>query len=201
MTQIDDDVFGPFILHFVVGCASQLKSSDLLSAVRLKEASALRFVFNREANVVDSLVRRLPVGAGRPQRQHSDINRPVGKIDRRVRKTPQLRADLDALPVDKAVQVGEQVMTPHHRDYYEGKPTADGTRTPPAEYHNPVPVPFLVVNSGVFQTAVVVDHGRVTADQRPGRDRAVKLADDAAASIEDAVDEIPGLAGPLDCPV
>lgn len=46
---------------------------------------------------------------------------------------------LDAIPVDQ-VQLKPDVMTPHYGPYYQGN-------EPPADWHNPVPVPFLVVDS------------------------------------------------------
>lgn len=47
---------------------------------------------------------------------------------------------LDAIPVSQ-VQLKADVMTPHYGPYYQGD-------EPPADWHNPVPVPFLVVDSG-----------------------------------------------------
>lgn len=46
---------------------------------------------------------------------------------------------LDAIPADP-VQLMPDVMTPHYGPYYQGN-------EPPADWHNPVPVPFLVVDS------------------------------------------------------
>ncbi len=46
---------------------------------------------------------------------------------------------LEAIPLDK-VQLKPDVMTPHYGPYYQGS-------EPPADWHNPVPVPFLVVDS------------------------------------------------------
>jgi len=46
---------------------------------------------------------------------------------------------LDSIPVDQ-VQLKSDVMTPHYGPYYQGN-------EPPADWHNPVPVPFLVVDS------------------------------------------------------
>jgi len=46
---------------------------------------------------------------------------------------------LDAIPIDP-VQLKLDVMTPHYGPYYQGN-------EPPADWHNPVPVPFLVVDS------------------------------------------------------
>ncbi len=46
---------------------------------------------------------------------------------------------LDAIPADP-IQLKPDVMTPHYGPYYQGK-------EPPADWHNPIPVPFLVVDS------------------------------------------------------
>lgn len=46
---------------------------------------------------------------------------------------------LDAIPSDQ-VHLKADVMTPHYGPYYQGT-------EPPADWHNPVPVPFLVVES------------------------------------------------------
>ena len=46
---------------------------------------------------------------------------------------------LDAIPVGQ-VHLKTDVMTPHYGPYYQGS-------EPPADWHNPVPVPFLVVDS------------------------------------------------------
>jgi CRISPR-associated protein Cmr6 len=66
--------------------------------------------------------------------------------------TPEARVGsvmfLDAMPSQFGVKIAEHVLTPHVGLYYEGK-------TPPAEYHNPVPVPFLAVEGGNFVVALV----------------------------------------------
>lgn len=49
---------------------------------------------------------------------------------------------LDAIPMEQ-VQLKADVMTPHYGPYYQGD-------EPPADWHNPVPVPFLVVDSGQY---------------------------------------------------
>lgn len=46
---------------------------------------------------------------------------------------------LDAVPSGQ-VNLKEDVMTPHYGPYYQGS-------EPPADWHNPVPIPFLVVDS------------------------------------------------------
>ena len=50
---------------------------------------------------------------------------------------------LDALPFG-LVPVTQHVLTPHVTEYYE-EPAPGMPRKPPAEYYNPVPVPFLAV--------------------------------------------------------
>ncbi|WP_017622012.1 type III-B CRISPR module RAMP protein Cmr6 [Nocardiopsis chromatogenes] len=66
---------------------------------------------------------------------------------------------LDALPGEKGVKVYNDVITPHQQPYYtdtmpgEGGPAAP---RPPAEHHNPVPVPFLSV-SGTFHVDLLGD--------------------------------------------
>jgi CRISPR-associated protein Cmr6 len=47
---------------------------------------------------------------------------------------------LDAIPA-KPVQLKADVMTPHYGPWYRGE-------APPADWHSPVPVPFLVVEAG-----------------------------------------------------
>lgn len=47
---------------------------------------------------------------------------------------------LDAIPAGQ-VKLKADVMTPHYGPYYQ-------RNEPPADWHNPVPVPFLVVDSG-----------------------------------------------------
>jgi CRISPR-associated protein Cmr6 len=52
---------------------------------------------------------------------------------------------LDALPAAGDLEIAEDVLTPHAKEYYiNGKP--------PAEYWQPVPVPFLTVRAGDWWT-------------------------------------------------
>ncbi len=55
----------------------------------------------------------------------------------------------DAMPGSAGISVAEHDLTPHARDYHTGTDSA-GKRPPPAEYVNPVPIPFLVVDGGAF---------------------------------------------------
>ena len=50
---------------------------------------------------------------------------------------------LDALPKEP-VQLKADVMTPHYGPYYQDS----SGKTPPADWHSPIPVPFLVVEKG-----------------------------------------------------
>ncbi len=62
----------------------------------------------------------------------------------------------DAIPVG-ATRVGADIMTPHMGKWYEkggeGRP-ANSPETIPADWHNPVPVPFLVTTRASFLFAV-----------------------------------------------
>ncbi len=60
---------------------------------------------------------------------------------------------LDALPAGAPVQVARDVLTPHVQPYYRDTSDTEAPArhpSPPAEYHNPMPVQFLVVNGGSF---------------------------------------------------
>jgi CRISPR-associated protein Cmr6 len=57
---------------------------------------------------------------------------------------------LDALPGPGRVEVAEHVLTPHARGYRQDPDDVDTEPKPPAEYINPVPVPFLVLSRGTF---------------------------------------------------
>ncbi|MDA2812550.1 type III-B CRISPR module RAMP protein Cmr6 [Nocardiopsis sp. RSe5-2] len=66
---------------------------------------------------------------------------------------------LDALPGEKGVKVYDDVITPHQQPYYTDTMPGDGgpaAPRPPAEHHNPVPVPFLSV-SGTFHVDLLGD--------------------------------------------
>ena len=67
----------------------------------------------------------------------------------------------DALPIGW-VQLKADVMTPHYGKWYENgdkSPEQDGSNVP-ADWHNPVPVPFLVVAPGqAFQFSVATRPG------------------------------------------
>jgi len=58
---------------------------------------------------------------------------------------------LDAFPV-KEVQLKGDIMTPHYGPYYQGDET-------PSDWHNPIPIPFLVVDTGQeFQFGLMPRH-------------------------------------------
>lgn len=63
----------------------------------------------------------------------------------------------DALPVEKVI-LAQDVMTPHYDKWYEqGGAITDPAREPekvPADWHDPVPVPFLVVKKASFLFAI-----------------------------------------------
>ncbi|MDA2807780.1 type III-B CRISPR module RAMP protein Cmr6 [Nocardiopsis suaedae] len=65
---------------------------------------------------------------------------------------------LDALPGEKGVRVYDDVITPHQQPYYTDTMPGGGPAAPrpPAEHHNPVPVPFLSV-SGTFHVDLLGD--------------------------------------------
>lgn len=67
---------------------------------------------------------------------------------------------LDAIPISQ-VQLKADVMTPHYGPYYQGD-------EPPADWHSPVPVPFLVVETG--QDFLFGVMPRRPEDQRDGED-------------------------------
>lgn len=77
---------------------------------------------------------------------------------------------LDALPGENGVQVTEHVLTPHTRGYRlgddgdddEGDGNEDGQPKPPAEYINPVPVPFLALEGGSFPVHLIGPEPEVT---------------------------------------
>ena len=50
---------------------------------------------------------------------------------------------LDAIP-ERPVQLKTDIMTPHYGPYYQDS----AGKTPPADWHNPTPIPFLVVEAG-----------------------------------------------------
>ncbi|GDY29088.1 type III-B CRISPR module RAMP protein Cmr6 [Gandjariella thermophila] len=64
---------------------------------------------------------------------------------------------LDALPdADPRPRVVVDVLTPHVKPYYDEANDDHRTLvTPPAEYHNPVPVQFLAVEGGAFRTLLL----------------------------------------------
>lgn len=74
---------------------------------------------------------------------------------------------MDAVP-ERPVSLVVDVMTPHYGPWYQDEPGAK-----PADWHDPTPIPFLVVDSGVtFHFAL--------QHRRPGDDQA---SDDVAAAF------------------
>jgi CRISPR type III-B/RAMP module RAMP protein Cmr6 len=68
----------------------------------------------------------------------------------------------DALPGPDGVTVAQHDLTPHARDYHTGS-DQHGDRPAPAEYFNPVPIPFLAVDGGTFIAHLVGPEGDVAA--------------------------------------
>lgn len=103
--------------------------------------------------------------------------------DDEVEAEPGSVAFLDALPY-RCVPVRQHVLTPHATDYYEHANRL-GRQAPPAEYDNPVPVPFLAVeghrqvNDSVRECGFFV--ALVGTDDSVGAAR--KLLCEAAAEI------------------
>lgn len=73
-----------------------------------------------------------------------DIRRIFGPSSRDLKENKDLTTNvgsvifLDALPT-KSVQLKADIMTPHYDPYYKD------AKVPPADWHGPIPIPFLVV--------------------------------------------------------
>ncbi len=67
----------------------------------------------------------------------------------------------DALPTGDLGLVLD-VLTPHVNDYYDEGNSKDTPSTPPAEYHNPVPIRFLAVEKTRFRAYVLGPQQDVT---------------------------------------
>lgn len=74
----------------------------------------------------------------------ADLARVLGGTDPAAQGTVRF---LDAVPDGKPVSVVADVMTPHVKPYYDHL-AGSARRAAPAEYHNPVPLPFLTVRGG-----------------------------------------------------
>ncbi len=59
---------------------------------------------------------------------------------------------MDALPMRGDIAIGQEVLTPHVKDYYTGD-------QPPAEYLQPIPVPFLSAARGAWVAFLVGPSG------------------------------------------
>ncbi len=68
--------------------------------------------------------------------------RPGGRHDDTARGTVCF---LDAIPAGQPAEVLADVLTPHVKPYYDRLAAGADPLVPPAEYHNPVPLPFLTV--------------------------------------------------------
>ncbi len=89
----------------------------------------------------------------------------------------------DALPTEPPVLAAD-VMTPHMGQWYaEGGSVSDPDREPqrmPADWHSPVPVPFLVVDRGTFLFGIA---------PRPGADGSERSAATEVAAALKALEE------------
>jgi CRISPR type III-B/RAMP module RAMP protein Cmr6 len=83
---------------------------------------------------------------------------------------------LDALPGPGGIMVTEHVLTPHTRGYQlDPDEEGDAGRIPPAEYINPVPIPFLALSGGSFLIHLI--------GPEPEVDRAADLLERAVHEI------------------
>ena len=83
---------------------------------------------------------------------------------------------LDALPGPGGIGVAEHVLTPHTRGYrLDPDDDNEDAAVPPAEYINPVPVPFLVLSGGTFLVHLIGPESEV--------DRAAELLKQAVRDI------------------
>lgn len=100
-------------------------------------------------------------GLPRPGRDEGDTER---KTAGKAAARPGTVQFFDALPGPNGITVAQHDLTPHARDYHTGT-DARGSRPAPAEYLNPVPIPFLVVDGGSFTAHVVgpADHAETAA--------------------------------------
>jgi CRISPR-associated protein Cmr6 len=69
---------------------------------------------------------------------------------------------LDALPGPEGIAVAEHVLTPHTRGYRQDPDDKRAEPSPPAEYINPVPIPFLVLSGGTFTIHLIGPEPEVT---------------------------------------
>jgi CRISPR type III-B/RAMP module RAMP protein Cmr6 len=69
---------------------------------------------------------------------------------------------LDALPGPEGIAVAEHVRTPHTRGYRQDPDDKHAEPSPPAEYLNPVPIPFLVLSGGTFTIHLIGPESEVT---------------------------------------
>lgn len=67
---------------------------------------------------------------------------------------------LDAVPT-RPVHLKTDIMTPHYSPYYQD----ETGKTPPADWHDPTPIPFLVVEKGETFVFGVMPRTRSDADQ------------------------------------
>jgi len=94
-----------------------------------------------------------------PEPNNDVLHRIFGARGEETRQSSQVGSVifLDALPT-KPVQLRADVMTPHYAPYYQDATGA----TPPADWHSPTPIPFLVVST--FQFGVLPRRSDASAD-------------------------------------
>ena len=96
-----------------------------------------------------SLKGMLRAWAREENRQEHDTNRIFGPETRQKAGVGSV-VFFDTLPC-APVKLEADVMTPHYGPYYQN----EGAKTPPADWHDPVPIPFLVVaNAQTFLFAL-----------------------------------------------
>jgi CRISPR type III-B/RAMP module RAMP protein Cmr6 len=125
-------------------------------------ATALKGVadaYARDSDTVSATVRARIFGApragGEPDAAQEDTD-VDSDASASTKATPGSVRFLDALPGPAGVAVAEHVLTPHARDYHTGHDAMGrDQRPPPAEYVNPVPIPFLAVQGGTFTAYLV----------------------------------------------
>lgn len=84
----------------------------------------------------------------------------------------------DALPPEP-VQLVAEVMTPHYGPYYQD----EQAKTPPADWHNPVPIPFLAVETGQPFVFALTPRRSEYAEDIADCEKLVSWLDDALACI------------------
>jgi CRISPR type III-B/RAMP module RAMP protein Cmr6 len=117
--------------------------------------------------------------------EHAEMLRVLGGPRPGLRDAPAGMGSvrfLDALPDRAPVSVAADVMTPHVKPYYDDVAKGAPHPSPPAEYHNPVPVTFLTV-SGAYTIDL---YGRSEADLDLAAEWLAKAGDELGAGAKTA---------------